>query len=90
MGKENPNNPLNEVRKDKNSPSRTMRNKRRDKIRKIVDSIRKKGEQIVTFPPRKSGRDSLYQEAWLVLIENTKRPNNSLCHRFPKSLSLVS
>lgn len=90
MGKENPNNPLNEVRKDKNSPSRAIRNKRRDKIRKIVNSIRKKGEQIVTFPPRKSGRDSLCQEAWLVLIENTRKPNNSLCHRFPKSLSLVS
>lgn len=90
MGKENPNNPLNEVKKDKNSPSRAIRNKRRDKIRKIVNSIRKKGEQIVTFPPRRSGRDSLCQEAWLVLIENTKRPNNSLCHRFPKNLSQVS
>ena len=90
IGKENPNNSINEVRKDKNSPSRAIRNKRRNKIREIVNSIRKKGEQIVTFPPRKSGRDSLYQEAWLVLIENTKRPNNSLCHRFPKSLSLVS
>lgn len=90
MGKENPNNPLNEVKKDKNSPSRAIRNKRRDKIRKIVNSIRKKGEQIVTFPPRRSGRDSLCQEAWLVLIENTKRPNNSLCDRFPKNLSQVS
>lgn len=90
MGKENPNNSLNEVKADKSGPSRAIRNKRRDKIRKIVDSIRKRGEQIVTFPPRKSGRDSLCQEAWLVLIENTKRPNNSLCHRFTKSLSLVS
>ena len=90
IGKENPNNIVNELKKDKNNPSRTIRNKRRKKIRKIVNSIRKKGEQIVTFPPRKSGRDSLYQEAWLVLIENTKRPNNSLCHRFPKNLSLVS
>ena len=91
IGKENPNNKINEVRKDKNSPYRTKRNRRRSRIREIVNSIiNKRGEQIVTFPPRKSGRDSLYQEAWLVLIENTRRPNNSLCHRFPKSLSLVS
>lgn len=90
MGKKNPNNPIDEIRKDKNKPSKAKRNKRKSRIRETVNSIRKKGEQIVTFPPRKLGRDSLCQEAWLVLIENTKRPNNSLCHRFPKSLSLVS
>ena len=90
IGKESIRNKINEVRKENNKPSKAKREKRRSRIREIVNSIRKKGEQIVTFPPRKSGRDSLYQEAWLVLIENTKRPNNSLCHRFPKSLSLVS
>ena len=91
IGKESRRNKLNGVRKDKNKPSKAKRNKRRNKIRKIVNSIRdKRGEQIVTFPPRKSGRDSLCQEAWLVLIENTRKPNNSLCHRFTKNLSLVS
>ena len=89
-GKDNPNNKINKVKKDKKSPSKTIRNKRRAKIREIVNSIIKKGEQIVTYPPRRSGRDSLCQETWLVLIDNTKRPNNSLCHRFSKNLSLVS
>lgn len=89
VGKKNLNNQINKIKKDTNSPSKTERNRRRKEIREIVNSIRKKGEQIVTFPPRKSGRDCLYQEAWLVLIENTKRPNNSLCHRYHKNLSLV-
>jgi hypothetical protein len=44
----------------------------------------------MAYPPRRSGRNSLCQDAWLVLIENTKRPNNLLCHRFAKRLSLVS